>query len=200
MEGVALGGVGERGSVLRSSYAAARLRHAAAREEAYEDARADALRAGVCGPVLRIADIDAHALQTWRDTWSGVHPSGAGKWDWEARMELLPHRPSILPIAIWHGGDLCGLAVGQASRRRTGGMRHTVTLTFVERRPEPPSVPLRGRIVYLAVTAARAYGIAIGARRLRLRNPDRKLLWYYELLGFRTVWKGDEPIYCEQEI
>ena len=48
--------------------------------------------------------------------------------------------------------------------------------------------------------ATRAYGIALGARRLRLRNPDRNLLWYYQLLGFEVVWNGDEPVYCEQEI
>jgi hypothetical protein len=185
---------------MRSSYAGARTRHAAARAEAYAFARMDAIEEGVCGPDLRFGDIDALALQTWTHTWTGVHPSGAGKWNWEARVDQLPRRPAVLPMAIWHGQDLCGLAVGQASRKRATGVRHTVTLTFVERRPEPPDVPLRGKIIYLAITAARAYGITLGARRLRLRNPDRNLLWYYQLLGFEVVWKGDEAIYCEQEI
>jgi hypothetical protein len=170
------------------------------RAEAYESARLDAIDEGVCGPDLRFTDIDEFALQAWTHTWTGVHPSGAGKWNWEARVDQLPHRPAVLPMAIWNGEDLCGLAVGQASRKRATGVRHTVTLTLVERRPEPPDVPLRGKVIYLAITAARAYGITLGARRLRLRNPDRNLLWYYQLLGFDVVWKGDEPLYCEQEI
>lgn len=80
------------------------------------------------------------------------------------------------------------------------GVRHTVTLTFVERRPEPPGVALRRQIIPLAIAAARAYGITIGARRLRLRNPDRHRLWYYQALGCEIAWKGERPVYCDQEI
>lgn len=185
---------------MQHGYTAARARHAAARAEAYEAARDEAILEGVSGPELHIADIDAQAMHAWWNTWTGVHPSGAGRWNWAALVEQLPHRPAVLPVAIWYGNDLCGLALGQASRRRTGGVRHTVSLTFVERRPAPPPVPLRRRIVYLAVSVARAYGLSVGARRLRLRNPDPNLLWYYQLLGFAVVWKGGRAIYCEQEI
>lgn len=185
---------------MRSSYAAARVRHAIAREEAYESARGDAIRQGVCGPLLHFADIDSDALAVWRRSWHGTHPSGAGNWNWPSLVGRLPHRPAVLPIAIWYGADLCGLALGQASRRRAGGVRHTVTLTYVERRPEPPQVLLRGQVAILAIAAARAYGITIGARRLRLRSPDRNLLQYYQAIGFSVVWKGDYPVYCEREI
>jgi hypothetical protein len=186
--------------VLRSSYAVARARHTVARQEAYDGARDDAIAERVCGPELRITDIDAHALATRERTWSGVHPSGAGGWNWPGLVERLPSRAAVLPIAIWYGNDLCGLALGQASRHRADGCRHTVTLTYVERRPEPPPVQLRGAVLYLAISAARFYGAAVGARRLRLRNPDRNLLWYYETLGFKTVWKSGYPVYSEQEI
>ena len=154
----------------------------------------------MCGPLLRFADIDTDTLAVWRRTWVGVHPSGAGKWNWPALVEQLPRRPAVLPIAIWYGEDLCGMALGQTSRRRATGVRHTVTLTFVERRPEPPGVALRRQIIPLAIAAARAYGITIGARRLRLRNPEQNLLWYYQVLGFEIAWKGERPVYCEQEI
>ncbi len=79
-------------------------------------------------------------------------------------------------------------------------MRHTVTLTYVERRPEPPTVPLQGRVVPLAVAAARNYGLALGASQLILRYPDPNLLGYYELLGFDVAWQGGQTVYCEQEI
>lgn len=192
--------MGTLDSVPYSSYAAACARHTAAREEAYANARHDAIEKRVCGALLRFADIDADTLAVWRRTWVGVHPSGAGRWNWPALVEQLPHRPAVLPIAIWYGDDLCGMALGQTSRRRATGVRHTVILTSVERRPEPPGVALRRQIIPLAIAAARAYGITIGARRLRLRSPDQNLLWYYQALGFEIAWEGERPVYCEQEI
>lgn len=187
--------------VLPPAYAAARARHALAREEAYVIAREDALDAGMCGPELRLADIGPEALDAWRSTWVGTHPSGAGRWKWPALLEQrLPHRAAVLPIAIWYGGDLCGLALGHASRHRANGSRHTLTLSYVERRPEPPDVPLRGHVVSLAVGVALSYGLIVGARRLRLRNPDRNLLRYYQTLGFETATLGGMPVYSEREV
>lgn len=181
-------------------YYLARVRHAASRMEAHEATRKDAIAEGICGPDLRLADIDARALDAWRSTWIGEHPSGAGGWDWPRLVEEKPRRAAVLPLAIWYGADLCGLALGYASRHRAGGVRHTVTLTYVERRPDPPAVPLQGRVIPLAVAAARNYGLALGATRLVLRYPDPKLLWYYGLLGFEVAWKGGQPVYCEREI
>jgi type II secretory pathway pseudopilin PulG len=186
--------------VLRPAYAAARARHANERADAYELAREDALEDGLSGPGLRMTDIDTRALAVWHQTWRGRHPSGAGNWDWPALVQRLPHRAAVLPVAIWHGNDLCGLVLGYASRRRANGSRHTVSLTHVERRPEPPDVPLRGGIISIAVQVALRYGLAIGARRLRLRNPDRKLLGFYESLGFEIAWKGETAPYCEREV
>jgi hypothetical protein len=186
--------------VLPPAYAAARARHALAREEAYVVARDHAVEKGVCGPDLRITDLDERALDVWGRAWRGSHPSGAGSWRWPSLLEQLPHRAAVLPIAIWYGDDLCGLALGQASRRRFNGSRHTITLTHVERRPEPPDVPLRGHIVSIAAEVALQYGLAMGARRLRLRSPDRRLLSYYERFGFLPAWKGQIPVFCEREV
>jgi hypothetical protein len=170
------------------------------RAEAYELARDVVLERGSCGPGLRFDDIETSTLAVWERTWSSVHPSGAGNWNWRGLVEQLPHRAAVLPIAIWYGDDLCGLALGQTSRRRTNASRHTVTLTHIERRPEPPAVPLRGQVVSLVVEVALRYGMAIGARRLRLRKPDLNLLKHYELLGFKVVWKNGVPVHCEREV
>lgn len=182
------------------AYTAARNRHARARANAYSLARDDALEQGLCGPELRITDIDADVLDAWAQTWTGVHPSGAGGWDWRMLVENLPRRAAVLPFAIWHGNDLCGLALGQASRRRFNGSRHTVTLTYLERRPESPDVPLRGKVFAIAASVAREYGMIVGARQLRLRAPDRNLLDYYRGYGFEIAWKGGVPVHCEREI
>ena len=182
-------------------YRLARSRHAAARLEAYEAAREDAIASHGLGPQLRVADIDRRAMEVWHQTWEGrTHASGAGGWNWPHLFAEHPRRAAVLPLAIWYGSDLCGLALGHASRHRAAGVRHTVTLTYAERRPEPPEVPLRKLVIPLAVAVARNYGLALGATRLRLRYPDRNLLWYYELLGFKVAWEDGKPVYCEQEI
>ena len=182
-------------------YGQAKARHADARLEAYEAAREDAIANHGLGPVLRLADIDGRALDAWRQTWAGRrHETETGGWNWPELLRNRPRRAAVLPLAIWYGTDLCGLALGHASRHRAAGVRHTVTLTHAERRPEPPDVPLRGRIIPLAVAVARNYGLAVGATRLRLAYPDANLLWYYEALGFDVAWQGGKPVYCEQEI
>jgi hypothetical protein len=182
------------------SYRAARKRHADARLEAYDAARTDAITSGGLGLPLRFTDIDEHALEVWRATWRQPHSVDAGGWDWSRLVSGMPHRAAVLPLAIWYGDDLCGLALGYASRSRAGGVRHTVLLTHVERRPDPPQVPLRGHIIPLAVAVAQNYGYALGASRLLLRNPDPRVVSYYEQLGFDVAWKGSRPVYCEKEI
>lgn len=183
------------------SFQQAKARHREFRLVAYETARRDALTAYALGPELRLEDVDAHALEVWRTRWARRrHAIGAGGWDWSSLVERQPRRAAILPLAIWYGDDLCGLALGRASRRRASGVRHTITITHAERRPEPPEVLLHGLIVPISVSVGRNYGAALGAKRLRLRNPDPKLLRYYQLLGFRVAWRGGRPVYCEQEI
>jgi hypothetical protein len=145
-------------AVLRPAYAAARDRHARMRGNAYAVARHDAIEKHWCGPDLWFADIDERALAVWERSWRGVHPSGAGGWRWPALVESLPRRAAVLPIAIWYGDDLCAMALGHASRRRFNRSRHTVTLTHLERRPEPPTVPLRGHVASLAILAAKGMG------------------------------------------
>jgi hypothetical protein len=186
-------------AVLQPAYAAARDRHARIRSHAYAVARDDALKSGLCGPDLWFGDIDADALAVWNQSWRGVHPSGTGGWNWPALVESLPRRAAVLPIAIWYGDDLCGMALGHASRPRFNRSRHTLTLTHLERRPEPPPVIPRGHVAQLAFGVAKRYGEGVGARRLRLLNPDRNLLRFYQGLGFGIVWKGGVPVHCEKE-
>jgi hypothetical protein len=144
---------------------------------------------------------DRAALGVWRSTWDcRRHGHGAGGWNWDELVASYHRRAALLPLAIWNGSDLCGLALGCASRHRAAGLRHTMTLNYIERRPEPPRVTLRGLVVPLAVAAARNYGLAPGATRLRLAYPDPRLLGYDGALGFSVAWKGATPLCCEQEI
>jgi len=189
------------GTLAVDSYRAASDRHRQARLEAYGAARDDVMANLGIGSGLRLADIDAAAMAEWERSWARrKHPRGVGGWNWPELVRALPRRAAVLPMAVWYGSDLCGLALGQASRSRAGGLRHTFTLTFVERRAEPPTVPLRGFIVRLAIGVAENYGRALGATRLVLRNPDFRLHAYYEALGFEVVQESREPLNLMKEI
>jgi hypothetical protein len=169
--------------------------------EAYDAAREGAIGNAELGPELRLCDIDAAALAVWERSWGRrKHPRGVGGWNWPELVGALPRRAAVLPMAVWYGSDLCGLALGQASRSRAGGLRHTLTLTYVERRAEPPTVPLRAYIIPLVVAVAENYGRTLGATRLILRSPDPNLLSYYELQGFAVVRNLQKPLYCFKEI
>lgn len=112
----------------------------------------------------------------------------------------MPHRAAVLPVALWSGDDLEGLILGRASRHRATGIRHTITLSYVERRPEPPASLLRNRVLVLAISVAEAYGGALGASRIRLESPDSRLVGWYEALGFTVARSGGRAVYCEREM
>lgn len=189
------------GTLAVDSYRAASDRHRRARLAAYDIARSDVIANLGIGSELRLADIDAEAMAEWERSWAfRKHARGVGGWNWPELVRALPRRAAVLPMAAWYGSDLCGLALGQASRARAGGRRHTFTLTFVERRAEPPPVPLRGYIIRLAIAVAENYGRVLGATRLILRNPDRRLLAHYEVLGFQVVRDSRGPLYYLKEI
>jgi len=184
-----------------SPYAIARRRHADIRSEVYSYVRDQYIRAGRVTEDLRITDIDRTAMEAWSGTWMGRrHAAHAGAWNWSLLMDSMPRRAAILPVALWSGDDLCGLALGRASRHRPTGVRHTVTLTHVERRPEPPPVALRGEIVLLSLSIATAYGRSVGASRLRLGYPEPRLIGWYERLGFVVARSGGKAVYCEREM
>ena len=197
----ACGRYARAGTLAVDSYRAASDRHRRARVEAYDAARNDVIANLGIGSELRLADIDAAAMAEWERSWARrKHPRGVGGWNWPELVRALPRRAAVLPMAVWYGSDLCGLALGQASRSRADGLRHTFTLTFVERRAEPPPVPLRGFIIRLTIAVAENYGRVIGATRLVLRNPDRHLVAHYEVLGFKVVQESKGPRYCLKEI
>lgn len=182
-------------------YRDAWLRHRGARRLAYATVRTTVIINGDLGPELKIADIDQIALDAWERTWGRrKHPSGAGGWDWPEVVRRGLRRAAVLPVAIWYAEDLCGLALGRASRSREGGFRQAVTLSVIERRPEPPPVAIRGSVVQLVVAVAEKYGRAIGASQLRLDSPDPKLLQWYESFGFEVVWVRGRPVSCTREI
>lgn len=181
-----------------SLFSRARARHAHVRSLAYRVTAETAVREGWSTSGIRLADIDPHTLDVWRHSWTCPHPHGALPWNWDALVEHMPRRAAVVPLAIWHGETLCGLARGYLTRPRLHG-RNAAVMQYIE--ACPANHPLRGRIVEIAATAAEIYGAEFGARYLRLMNPDPALLAYYtQNFGFRVAYKGAVARYCEREI
>jgi len=182
-----------------SPFQSAVARCARIRRGAYDRTISDALEQGLAGPSLRLTDIDAETLLAWKRTWRGTRAPGAGGWDWETLWKRFRRRPTALQLAIWDGDELCGLALGRVSRRRALGVRHTVSVHYMEASPEPEH-PLAGLIAALVIAAAERYGEALGASRLRLMDPLPGLMGYYRKLGFTIALLPGRRVYFEKRI
>lgn len=84
-------------------------------------------------------------------------------------------------VAVWSRSALCGLAIGTPSKRQT-----ILRVQYVEGAPWPH--PLKGYVLPVTLATAAAYGTALGARVLRLVEPDPSLQRrYQERYGFGPV-------------
>jgi hypothetical protein len=169
-----------------SSFQRAQQRYAQIRRLAYARARDQIIASGHIEAPLRLAECDAHALAVWKTAWTDPHPSGWGGWDWEPLLRRAWRNPAAFHLAIWSDRRLCGLAVGRVSDRDREGLRATLAIDYVEGAHDRDH-PLRGKIVWLATTAAEAYGRALGAQWLRLMQPLPHILHLYTRLGFTIV-------------
>ncbi len=145
---------------------------------------------------VTLTGITAGALDEWGLRWdrSGELPDRGG-WPWAGLVE---HRrrnhPDRFELAIWHGGTLCGLALGKAAPSRAH-----LSVDYLEANPSPAH-PLKGRIVRIALDAADHYGALTGCRRLRLAEPDPALIPRYEAMGFTLVRPARGKPYLERKI
>jgi hypothetical protein len=177
----------------------AKQHYARLRRQAFASVIRDAVHSGAIRAPLQLAHTDEDTIAAWRATWRGSHPSGFGNWDWERILRRAWRRPSAFHVAVWSGDRLCGLGVGRLSKRRPLGVRHTLSLHFIESAHDDLH-PLRGSIAALVIAAADAYGRLAGASRLRLIEPLSGVLRYYEDLGFAVARKAGQPVYCERRI
>jgi hypothetical protein len=182
-----------------SAYRLAQQYYARLRRNAYDQVEREVWEAGFVRVPLRITDTDAHTVAAWRAQWGGAHPTGDGNWEWDRILARAWRRPAAFHVAIWSGEHLCGLAVGRASKRRLTGVRHTISVHFIES-AHSIDHPLRHRIAPLVIAAAVGYGRQLGAWRIRLINPLPGALPLYERYGFTVARKAGQSLYCERRI
>jgi hypothetical protein len=135
-------------------------RHEARRRAAYAVVAASvAARAPVS-----FSAIDATACAEFQSKWDG-DPRRRVNWDWHGIAHHYQHRRwARLDLSIWSGSTLCGLAIGRFSRAET-----ILQLNYVEGSPAPH--PLRGEVLYLAVTYGIFLATAYGSTTFRATNP-----------------------------
>ncbi|MBO4227569.1 hypothetical protein [Bradyrhizobium neotropicale] len=102
----------------------------------------------------------------------------AGNWIFPWRRIMGQTRPYYrrFELALWHGGNLYGLAVGRASRGPDN-----VTIHFLER--AGGNNPFAGYFAQIALDAADRYAKLIGRQRVKLKNPASGLIptWDFRL-------------------
>jgi hypothetical protein len=177
----------------------AKQNYARLRRNAFDMVVRDAVDAGGIRVPLRLTETDEKTLEAWRATWNGPHPSGFGNWNWDRLLRRAWRRPSAFHAAVWSDDILCGLGVGRLSKRRLTGIRHTISVHYVESAHDPGH-PLRGLIAPLLITAAEAYGMLAGVSRVRLIQPLGGVIHIYEKFGYVIAWKAGQPVYCERRI
>ena len=148
---------------------------------------------------LRLAQIDAKALQVWREVWTEKHPSGVARWDWEELARTFRRNPAAFTLALWHEGLLCGLAAGDVAQRRGSGERAAVSIRYVQSIPVRAH-PLKRKVVLITVAAAESYGDMLGASHVRVRDPLEGALPLYLDAGFTVVRERGRIVSCEKAI
>ncbi|HEY0036959.1 MAG TPA: hypothetical protein VGB66_09755 [Longimicrobium sp.] len=182
-----------------SEFREAQERYARIRRSVYDAVQDLVSREWALPAAVHLTDIDGYALETRRLTWTFPHWSGSGGWDWDALVRPVLRRPSGLPLAVWSGDQLLGLAIGRASKRRAWGRHHTLSIHFVETHPDPRH-PLRSHILEIVFEAAEQYGRALGAERLRLVAPLPALMPLYLRTRFEIAGRHGHALYLERAI
>jgi hypothetical protein len=177
----------------------AKQHYAGIRRNAFDLVVRDAVDAGGIRVPLRLTETDEKTVEAWRTSWKGSHPSGFGNWNWDHLLRRAWRRPSAFHVAVWSEHILCGLGVGRLSKRRLTGVRHTISVHYVESAHHAKH-PLRGMIAPLVISAAETYGMLAGVSRVRLIQPLPGVIHMYEKFGYTIAHQAGQPVYCERRV
>lgn len=121
---------------------------------------------------------------------------------WNGRLVAFPWRERLIPVlekshprrldlALWSGGQLCGLAIARLS-----DAKEWISLTHAESNPEPHA--LKGRVIPLVLTAAQIYATLVQAKdsknrcpKVRILNPLPEARAWYAACGFGTLVRAN---------
>lgn len=173
-----------------SAYSEASRLYTDLRRIAYRRALERCVGFSAASTKTRITPISHEALAAYSASWLEVaHWSGEGNWPWGSLIPQVLRKPRSFHVAVWEGTELCGLAMGTVSKGR-----RQLTLRFMESCPRPDH-PLRSRITLIVFEAATAFGEALGAERILLRNPLPAMRPLYQRFGFTLAFHRAGVVY-----
>jgi hypothetical protein len=149
-----------------------------------------------------IAQIDADALEAWRQQWcpafAAVRDQAEweewSEWDWGIEMAKSSLGVIRFDLAIWSHDQLCGLAVG-----RTSPNRQNFSICVVQGSPVAGH-PLKGHIIPIVIDIGVRYGTALQCRELRFLKPSEGMISIYERFEFKVERTSQHVRYCRRPL
>lgn len=128
-------------------------------------------------PLLAMKEIDGSAVAQY-EAWLTAYDFG---WERVLAWKTRPAHFVALDVAIWYEGTLAGLcwATPKASREK-------IFVLYLERNPDN-SLPTRGYIAPLALSAARNYALLLGMNYVVINDPNPGARDAYYREGFEHV-------------
>jgi len=135
---------------------------------------------------LTLAPVDNFALIAFRAIDKEAHRTV--DWDWNFAPKYCKRYPKAFDLSVWNGNSLCSLSLGRPTYKGT-----EMRLDFIEKFTNNPV--FSGDMFGISLLAYEAYGKIIGARQLRIMNPENeKLIKYYSSYGgfaYKKSLKGN---------
>ena len=160
-------------------------------------------RAAAAVPALSaITRIDDDALEAWRQQWLPAIDAAKdmpgwsdwSDWDWGKEMQRSSLGPKRFDMAIWSGGQLCGLALGRTSPKRNNFS------VYVMQSVPVVDHPLKGHIIPIVIDISTSYGTALQCRELRFLKPLTGMIPVYERFRFELVRTSQHVQYCRRSL
>lgn len=170
-------------------------------EISYEEIRHAAFRrtrdvfAQAVPPVhVWLDDIDRVALHAWSATWTGLHPSGYGAFEWGRIAARYCRHPRNFQAALWADDILCALAVGAVKRDHS-----RMSLEYLARKQNAPN-PLAGEVTGIVTVAALYDCAALQIPLLEIANPAPGVERLYREAGFTLAYNRGSTRYLAQTL
>ncbi|MNM26802.1 hypothetical protein D3C81_372720 [compost metagenome] len=110
-------------------------------------------------------------------------------WRWRDKLRLFRKRPRRVEVALWEGGELCGLALGKVTKGRL-----FATIHYLQGSPRSSS-GLRGQVGRMVTDYLRIYATLCECKNIVIDSPIPELIEYYKKLGFVNEIRGARSVY-----
>jgi len=135
---------------------------------------------------LTLAPVDNAALVAFRTL--DKKTQRIVDWDWNFASKYCVRYPNAFDLSVWNGNSLCSLSLGRPTYKGT-----EMRLDFIEKFTNNPV--FSGDMFGVSLLAYEAYSKVIGARQLRIMNPENEsLIKYYSSFGgfvYKKSLKGN---------